>query len=132
MRQTIHFECIPVEVVVPVGMSAQHRVKVSESSSLSFLNRCYLCSSPRAEVSLLHAWLLAFTKSFTSFVSCVFGLLTTRLTSETDFVNAKTSKSQVRDKLKNCSRGMSVQFWFTCSQSARFSYTQNAFFAYIH
>ena len=46
----------------------------------------------------MHAWLLAFTKSFTSLVSCVFGLLSTRLTSEADFVNAKTSKSQARGK----------------------------------
>ena len=48
-----------------------------------------------------------------------------------DFVNAKTSKSQARGK-KNCSRGISIQFWFTCSRSTNLSCTQNAFFAYIH
>ena len=46
----------------------------------------------------MHAWLLVFTKSFASLVSCLYGLLTTRLKSEADFVNAKTSKSQAREK----------------------------------
>ena len=46
----------------------------------------------------MHAWLLAFTKSFASLVSCVFVLLSTRLTSEEYFANAKTSKSQARGK----------------------------------
>ena len=46
----------------------------------------------------MHAWILAFTKSFASLVSCVFGLLSTRLISEADFVNAKTRKSQARGK----------------------------------
>ena len=66
--------------------------------SLIFLNRCYLCTSLQAEVSLLHAWLLVFTKSFVLLLSCIFGLLTTQLTSEADFVNTKTSKSQAREK----------------------------------
>ena len=52
----------------------------------------------RAEVPLLHAWLLVFKKPFASLVSCLFGLLTTRLKSEADFANAKTSKSQAREK----------------------------------
>ena len=52
----------------------------------------------QAEVSLLHPWLLVFTKSFVLLLSCVFGLLTTQLTSEADFVNTKTSKSQAREK----------------------------------
>ena len=46
----------------------------------------------------MHAWLLVFTKSFASLVSCLYGLLTTRPKSEADFVNAKTSKSQAREK----------------------------------
>ena len=66
--------------------------------SLIFLNRCYLCTSLQAEVSLLHPWLLVFTKSFVLLLSCVFGLLTTQLTSEADFVNTKTSKSQAGEK----------------------------------
>ena len=47
-----------------------------------FPNRCYLYTSLRAEVSLLPSRLLAFTKSFASLFSCIFGLLTTRLTSD--------------------------------------------------
>ena len=46
----------------------------------------------------MHAWLLVITKSFATLVGYLFGLLTTRLTSEADFVNAKTSKSQAREK----------------------------------
>ena len=49
MRQTIQFECILVEVVVPF-------IRCVCSTC------CYLCTSLRAEVSLLHVWLLAFTK----------------------------------------------------------------------
>lgn len=53
--------------------------------------------------------------------------LTTQLTSEADFIYAK---SQAREK--NYSRGISIQFWFACSRSTRLSCAQNAFFAYIH
>ena len=41
---------------------------------------------------------MVFTKSFASLFSCLFGLLTTRLKSEADFVNVKTSKNQGREK----------------------------------
>ena len=49
-------------------------------------------------LSCMHHWLLVFTKSFVLLLSCVFGLLTTQLTSEADFVNTKTSKSQAGEK----------------------------------
>ena len=85
-----------------------------------------LCTSERAEVSLLHSWLLAFTKSFASLVSRVFGLLSTRLTSDAnDFVNAKSHAGK-----KNCAQGIFAQLWFTRSRSTRLSCTQRAFFAY--
>ena len=44
-------------------------------------------------------FVVPFIRSVCSKSYCVFGLLSTRLTREADFVNAKTSKSQARGKI---------------------------------
>ena len=103
-------------------MSARNRIKVIIFPDFS-QSPCYLCTSLRVEVSLLHAWLLPCTNSFASIVSCVFGLLTTRLKSgANDFLNAK---SHARDKkllITKYLRTVMVYAFsgFNCTQHALF------------
>ena len=101
MQQITKFECIPVEFVVRFirYVCSKSCKRQWQPFSMIFPNRCYFCTSLRAEVSLLHALLLAFTESFASLlVSVSVFFLTTRLTCTSDANYFVNTKSHAREK----------------------------------